>query len=1838
MALWGCDDDFAQADGRVGLYDYLTRQVAAQDATEKGHTSLASYYTEKGETPGVWIGSGMVGIDSLDAGDVVTAEQMQALFGSGHHPLAHARRAGLPDDATPAAVQAVTRLGAPFKVYTPDVPPFQVEVARRIEDVNVEAGRARDEPVDIATRARVRTEVAREFFTAEYGRQPADAREFAATIAKNSRPKTTAVAGFDLAFSPVKSVSALWAIADTGTAAKIEIAHQAAIKDALDFIETHALFTREGTNGARQVNVTGLVGTAFTHRDSRAGDPDLHTHVAVANKVQTLQGKWLSIDGRLLFKAKVAASETYNTALEGHLVEALGVRFAVREDGDPRKRPVREIVGVDSALNTRWSTRRAIIQVRRAELATQFQTDHGRPPTPVESIQLAQQATLETRDAKHEPRSLAEQRHTWHREAVDVLGSEHAVQAMVTRALSPTGKPGPKVTAGWLDQTAARTLATLEEHRSTWQVTHVWAEALRQVRGATIGPDKTAQVVAWVVTDVLSERSIRLASDADPISDPDELRRADGVSVYQIAGSDLFTSARIIDAETRIIETAGQPGGRALDKEDVELAVLEAEAHGIDLNPGQAALVRQMATSGNRLQLAIAAAGTGKTTAMSVLTRAWEFSGGNVLGLAPSAAAAAVLGEQISSGQTGGHVDGRANARSGAHTDTLAKLVDSLTKNQPTDWMDTIGPDTLVLIDEAGMADTLPLDATISFLVGREATIRLIGDDQQLSAIGAGGILRDIDHTHGALRLNELMRFADPAEGTATLALRDGQPEALGFYLDHQRVHVGDQTTLTDKVFNGWLTDRGNSLDSIMLAPTRELVAELNARARSSRLDTQTGPDGAGRSGPVVRLADGNHASVGDLIITRVNDRRLRVSASDWVKNGDRWQVTDITDSGAIRARHMRSGLSVRLPAAYVATSTELGYASTVHTAQGVSADTMHGLATGAETRQQLYTMTTRGRTANHIYLVTVGDGDPHGLIRPENLHPETATDILEQILARDGSARSATTIGLEATSPSTQLGQAASRYHDALYFAAETFIGPKHVAALENNAEHLVPGIGDEPAWPVLRAHLILVQAQGRDAARDLAGAVDERALDGVRDRAAVLDWRLDPTGLRGARSGPLPWMPAIGDALAQDPKWGPYLAQRAARVEVLADQVRREATEGPVPVWARQALTPPPDDVIGEVAVWRAATGVSDEDRRPTGPAHLQKAATIWQHKLNNQVAGGRSPAMDEWAPLIHTVTPTRDAFTPVLAERLAAINRAGISARQLFTTAATQGPLPDEHASAALWWRISRHLSPAVAVTLDSADQNSDLTTSWSARFEQHAGTQTTERLMASPWWPTLVTAIDHALARGWRIEGLLPTTPVIGTDDVEPQVDPALALVWHIGVITNPPLAPEDTEPTEHNAPPEDLDQARTLAEWATHDSTVESVPEVALDRLTPVEALAREAFARDLLDPLGPIEADINAQLEWAYDTDHSPIPRARLLEVNHAAADFYEAQLRGSWTHTYLQERFGQCIAGDPRFRPGHAPKGWTTLVTHLRAKGFTDEEMVSAGVATIASTGRLIDRFRDRAVLPIIADSEVLGFVGRRHPEATDNDKAGPRYLNTPITILFHKNAQLFGIADPHMAVGAIPVVVEGPMDAIAVTLSTAGAFVGVAPLGTSLTSEQTTQLAHPGVDPIIATDGDIAGRVAAERDYWILTPHGLNPKTVRLEAGSDPASLLAENGPTSLRAAVRTPAERWAALGNSLDARLVGEHDWPATADMMQRVQDAGHDVHTLTRQLLADQPLVDPPAQDLRYRLAGHLPEDTFRDQSTVPARTTLSGTEQERRTPPSTTRQHDRGPRP
>ena len=556
---------------------------------------------------------------------------------------------------------------------------------------------------------------------------------------------------------------------------------------------------------------------------------------------------------------------------------------------------------------------------------------------------------------------------------------------------------------------------------------------------------------------------------------------------------------QILAAERRLVDAAGVTDRHRANPDAVEMALLEQAANGTTLNPGQAALVTQMASSGARVQLAIAPAGAGKTTAMRALAAAWVEDGGTVIGLAPV--------------RRRRRDPARADRRRHRHPGQ-AHLVNQhrrparlgLARSAHEPWSS---------IDEAGMADTLSLDTAVAFVTARGGQVRLIGDNQQLAAIGAGGVLRDIAATHGALHLSELMRFTDPVEGAASLALRDGRTEALGYYLDHDRVHVGDLATITQRRVHRLGQRPAQGLDALMLAPTRDLVSQLNQQAQTHRL--------AGRNpGPGVRLADGNTALAGDSVVTRTNDRRLRLGVNDWVKNGDRWTVHDVHRDGSLAVQHRRTGRSVTLPADYVTAAAELGYASTIHGAQGISVDTVHGLATGDETRQQLYTMLTRGADANHLYLQVIGDGDPHDLLQPQNVRPPTATDILE---AHPGPRRRPR-LGHHHR-PRPRLPHPAARRRRRPLprrppRRRRTPPRPRRHAALEAGADRLVPGIADDPAWPTLRAHLVLLAATGDDPLTALHFAAGSRELDSADDRAAVLDWRLDDHPTAGRDHSP--------------------------------------------------------------------------------------------------------------------------------------------------------------------------------------------------------------------------------------------------------------------------------------------------------------------------------------------------------------------------------------------------------------------------------------------------------------------------------------------------------------------------------------------------------------------------------------------------------------------------------------------------------------------------------------------------------------------------------------------
>src|SRR5699024_500788 len=296
-----------------------------------------------------------------------------------------------------------------------------------------------------------------------------------------------AVAGFDFTFSIPKSASALWAVSDAGTQALIGEAHHRAVAEVVAFMEREVAATRTGAtagDGAvAQVDVTGLVATAFDHFDSRAGDPHLHTHVVISNKVQTaLDGKWRSLDGRPMHAAVVALSELHEAVFADHMTRTFGVEWEPRDMGRDRNLAW-AIASVPEKLVQEFSTRARHIETEKNRLIAEYVDKHGRQPSTATIIKLRAQATLSTRPDK-EVHSLADLTNEWRTRATGVLGQDATAWA---RNVTDNDKPlllrADDVPLDAVAELGASVVEVVGEKRSTWRRWNLMAEASRQTMG-----------------------------------------------------------------------------------------------------------------------------------------------------------------------------------------------------------------------------------------------------------------------------------------------------------------------------------------------------------------------------------------------------------------------------------------------------------------------------------------------------------------------------------------------------------------------------------------------------------------------------------------------------------------------------------------------------------------------------------------------------------------------------------------------------------------------------------------------------------------------------------------------------------------------------------------------------------------------------------------------------------------------------------------------------------------------------------------------------------------------------------------------------------------------------------------------------------------------------------------------------------------------------------------------------------------------------------------------------------------------------------------------------------
>lgn len=315
-----------------------------------------------------------------------------------------------------------------------------------------------------------------------------------------------------------------------------------------------------------------------------------------------------------------------------------------------------------------------------------------------------------------------------------------------------------------------------------------------------------------------------------------------------------------------------------------------------------------------------------------------------------------------------------------------------------------------------------------------------------------------------------------------------------------------------------------------------------------------------------------------------------------------------------------------------------------------------------------------------------------------------------------------------------------------------------------------------------------------------------------------------------------------------------------------------------------------------------------------------------------------------------------------------------------------------------------------------------------------------------------------------------------------------------------------------------------------------------------------------------------------------------PVERAVLLGVVADSDAFFRSQARGSWVPDYLAQR-GLGTALDSN-GIGYAPKGWTELTDHLRSLGYGDDHIEAAGMATRASTGHLVDRFRDRLTFPLQDEGDLVGFTARCAPDA---DVSSPKYLNSPSTVIFKKSELVYGLGDHQRALSpdSLPVICEGPLDAIAVDLAgqlTGNSLVGLATCGTALTDAHARRLAKTSAANgiCLAFDGDDAGRRAAERAWTKITDAGITCVTIaELPADTDPASLAADE-PTEL---VRTLREARSAPIVVADRRI----DAAGISDNLPRAYAMFHDLVDWAQRLPADERL------DLAIHIARRLDID-------------------------------------
>jgi conjugative relaxase-like TrwC/TraI family protein len=738
------------------------------------------------------------------------------------------------------------------------------------------------------------------------------------------------VHGFDLVFAAPKSVSLVRALTDDVAEKVVAQAHLAAVQAALTYLHQHAGYTRvhNPVSGVKDLQrLPGLVGIAYQHETSRCGDPHLHTHVIVPNRQPRADGQLVSLDSKSLHHEAKAAGIVYQAVLRHALHTERGFEWA---DVDEHS-GMAEVTGVTTACIKAWSQR----STRLREWARHNLVVVDGKPTAAQ-LAAAQKAT---RPAKPESLAWAELKVRWRADArgLQLDRAAHLDARRARRASAVRSRSGAHTA---LDRARlARMAARIDKAAFT-------RADMVELVGAQLPVDAPGDPRS-LIEDIVDVVSVRVSAERAP---------------HHREGYERFTIDAVIAEEERVFEIVDAAADHArLWVRDTDLG---------DLSADQARAIRNIAVSPFLVQPLQAPAGAGKTHSLKALRAAAHHAHKDVLVLAP----------------TGKAVDEAMRDGAGDRGLTVAKALTLIADNQ----LD-VDRSTVVVVDEASMVGTPDLKKLLSCAAVGQAKMVLVGDCYQLAPVKArGGMFEQLcADVPWAQRLGEVWRMRNPDERDASLALRSAHGHrlrtAIGWYRIHDRLHTGDPIAMAADAMAAYIEARASGKDAAIVCDKWDIADAINRRLH----DTYTAADAAS-----LQVARDQEVRVGDLIVSRRNDATVDVRPGphhargdrvDQVRNGNRWRVAGVdTARGRIAAERLSDRARAVFDREYVSEHITLGYAVTVHSAQGITvgnidtAGVCYAILSEHATRAMAYVAMTRAKDENHafIYQPITGEAD----------------------------------------------------------------------------------------------------------------------------------------------------------------------------------------------------------------------------------------------------------------------------------------------------------------------------------------------------------------------------------------------------------------------------------------------------------------------------------------------------------------------------------------------------------------------------------------------------------------------------------------------------------------------------------------------------------------------------------------------------------------------------------------------------------------------------------------------------------------------------------------------